>query len=68
MWTRVQKVVLRSLRGLDLGHVVVIPGWGNWLLSVLMGSRLYAQLMYALAGKFTMIKRKKVEIEPGVEL
>ena len=69
MWMRVQKVVFWSLRGLDLGRVVVIPGWGNWILSVIMGSRLYANLMYALAGKlWTPKKKKDAVVEPGVEL
>ncbi|MFH0883348.1 MAG: SDR family oxidoreductase, partial [bacterium] len=65
MWTRVEKVVFRSLRGLDLGRVVVIPGWGNWILSCIMSSRLYARLMYTLAGKIWT--PKKQPDEPGVE-
>jgi uncharacterized protein len=68
MWSRVEKVVFRSLRGLNLGRVVIIPGWGNWILSLILGSRLYARLMYALAGKTWTPKKKNVVVEPGVEL
>ncbi len=59
MWMRVERVVFRSLRCLDLGKVVVIPGTGNRILAWILGTRFYAWLANMFAGKIRTAKLKR---------